>query len=181
MGNIGAGMENEKAVWIAADDGEDGGGDTVEVVVFTRGAANAVVLDVEEKSGVIGQAADVLGTVACSGNGDGIGCTQPLGGVDGDVLVLGHDEDVAVRIDALAEVLDVGAEDASGVDTGRVDDEQSPLEAADAHFLEGTDDGSLGTREVAAEVAAEVVCVDCAFHRCCKDKGGLPRVLLLKA
>ena len=54
---------------------------------------------------------------------------------------------------------------AAGVDTGRVDDEESPLETADAHFLEGTDDGSLGTRQIAAEVAAEVICVDCAFHR----------------
>ena len=109
MGNVGAGMEYQKAVGIAADDGEDGGGDAVEVVVFTSGAANAVVLDVEEKSGVIGQTTDVLGTVAGGGIGRSVGRTQPLGGVDGDVLVLGHDEDVAVRIDALAEVLDVGA------------------------------------------------------------------------
>ena len=72
MGNVGAGMENEKAVWIAADDGEDGGGDAVEVVVFTRGAANAVVLDVEEKSGVVGQSADVLGSMTRGGNGDGV-------------------------------------------------------------------------------------------------------------
>ena len=75
-----------------------------------------------------------------------------------------------MRVDLLSEILDVGAEDAAGVDTGRVDDEESPLEAADAHFLEGTNDGCLGTREVAAEVAAEVVCVYCAFHRCCKGK-----------
>ena len=75
-------MEYQKTVGVAADDGEDGGGDAVEVVVFTRGAANAVVLDVEEKSGVIGQATDVLGTVACGGIGGGVGCTQPLGGVD---------------------------------------------------------------------------------------------------
>ena len=75
-----------------------------------------------------------------------------------------------MRVDALAEILDIGAEDAAGVDTGRVDDEESPLEAADAHLLERTDDGRLGTREIAAEVAAEVVCVDCAFHRCCKGK-----------
>ena len=170
MGDVGAGMEYQKTVGVTADDGEDGGGDTVEVVVFTRGAANAVVLDVEEKSGVVGQSADVLGTVAGGGVGGGVGRAQPLGGVGGDVLVLGHDEDVAVRVDALSEVLDVGAEDAAGVDTGRVDDEQSPLETADAHFLEGTDDGSLGTREVAAEVAAEVICVNCAFHRRCKDK-----------
>ena len=170
MGDVGAGMEYQKAVWVATDDGEDGGGDAVEVVVFTRGTADAVVLDVEEQRGVVGEAADVLGTMAGGGVGGRVGRAQPLGGVDGDVLVLGHDEDVAVRIDALAEVLDVGAEDAAGVDTGRVDDEESPLKTADAHFLEGTDDGSLGTREVAAEVAAEVVCVDCAFHRRCKDK-----------
>ena len=170
MGDVGAGMEYQKTVWVAADDGENGGGDTVEVVVFTRGTANAVVLDVEEKSGIIGEAADVLGTVTRGGVGGGVGCAQPLGGVDGDVLVLGHDEDVAVRIDALAEILDIGAEDAAGVDTGWVDDEEAPLEAADAHFLEGTDDGRLGTREIAAEVAAAVICVDCAFHRCCKDK-----------
>ena len=170
MGNVGAGVEYQQTVWIAADDGEDGGGDAVEVVVFTRGTADAVVLDVEEQRGVIGESADVLGSVACGGVGGRVGRTQPLGGVGGDVLVLGHDEDVAVRIDALAEILDVGAEDAAGVDTGRVDDKKSPLEAADAHFLEGTDDGSLGTREIAAEVAAEVVCIDCAFHRCCKGK-----------
>ena len=170
MGDVCAGMEYQKTVGIAADDGEDGGGDTVEVVVFTRGTANAVVLDVEEQSGVVGETADVLGSVACGGIGGGVRCTQPLGGVDGDVLVLGHDEDVAARVDALAEILDVGAEDAAGVDTGRVDDEQSPFEAADAHFLERTDDGCLGTREVAAEVAAEVICVDRAFHRRCKGK-----------
>ena len=109
MGDVGAGMEYQKTVWVAADDGENGGGDTVEVVVFTRGTANAVVLDVEEKSGIIGEAADVLGTVTRGGVGGGVGCAQPLGGVDGDVLVLGHDEDVAVRIDALAEILDIGA------------------------------------------------------------------------
>ena len=170
MGDVGAGMEYQQTVGVAADDGEDGSGDAVEVVVFTRGAAHSIVLDVEEQSGVIGQAADVLGTVAGGGIGGGVGCTQPLGGVDGDVLVLGHYEDVAVRVDALAEILDVGAEDAACVDTGRVDDEKSSLEAADAHFLERPDDGSLGTREIAAEVATEVICVDCAFHRCCKDK-----------
>ena len=170
MGDVGAGVEYEKAVWIAADDGKDGGGDTVEVVVFTRGAANAVVLDVEEKSGVVGETADVLGSVACGGVGGCVERTQPLGGIDGDVLVLGHDEDVAARVDLLTEVFDIGAEDAAGVDTGRVDDEETPLETADAHLLEGTDDGRLGTREIAAEVAAEVICVDCAFHRCCKDK-----------
>ena len=170
MGDVGAGMEYQKTVGVAADDGEDGGGDAVEVVVFTRRAAHAVVLDVEEKSGVVSESADVLGTVACGGVGGGVGRTQPLGGVDGDVLVLGHDEDVAVRVDALAEVLDIGAEDAAGVDTGRVDDEESPLEAADAHLLERTDDGCLGAREIAAEVAAKVVCINGAFHRCCKDK-----------
>ena len=180
MGDVGAGVEYQKAVWVAADDGKDGGGDAVEVVVFTRGAANAVVLDVEEKSGVVGQTADVLGTMAGGGVGCRVGSAQPLGGVDGDVLVLGHDEDVAVRVYALAEILDIGAEDAAGVDTGRVDDKQSPLEAADAHLLERPDDGRLGTREIAAEVAAEVICIDCAFHRCCKDKGGLSRVVLLK-
>ena len=108
--------------------------------------------------------------MAGGGIGSGVGRFQSTGDVDGHLFALGHDEDVAVRVDALAEILDIGAEDAAGVDTGRVDDEQPPLEAADAHFLEGTDDGSLGTREVAAEVAAEVICVDCAFHRCCKGK-----------
>ena len=127
MGDVGAGMEYEKTVGVAADDGEDCGGDAVEVVVFTRGAAHAVVLDVEEKSGVIGKTADVLRSMACSGIGGRVGRTQPLGGVDGDVLVLRHDEDVAVRVDALAEVLDIGAEDAAGVNSGRVDDEESPL------------------------------------------------------
>ena len=78
-----------------------------------------------------------------------------------------------MRVDAFAEVFDIGAEDAACVDTGRVDDEESPLETADAHFLEGADDGCLGTREVAAEVAAEVICVDCAFHRRCKGKSPL--------
>ena len=119
--------------------------------------------------------------MASGGNGNGVRRFQSTGYVDGHLFALGHDEDVAVRVDALAEILDIGAEDAAGIDTGRVDDEESPLEAADAHFLEWTDDGSLGTREVAAEVAAEVICVDCAFHRCCKDKGGWARVLLLKA
>ena len=46
MGDVGAGMEYQKTVGVAADDGEDGGGDTVEVVVLPRGAANAVVLNV---------------------------------------------------------------------------------------------------------------------------------------
>ncbi len=175
MGDVGAGVEYQQTVGVAADDGEDGGGDTVEVVVFTCGTAHAIVLDVEEQSCIIGQTTDVLGTMTRGGIGGGVGRAQPLGGVDGDVLVLGHDEDVAVGIDALAEVLDVGAEDAAGVDTGRVDDEESPLEAADAHLLEGTDDGSLGTREIAAEVATAVICIDCAFHRCCKDKSPFGR------
>ena len=170
MGDVGAGMEYQKTVGIAADDGEDGGGDAVEVVVLPRGTAHAVVLDVEEKSGVVSEAADVLRPMTCSGNGDGVRRFQSTGDVDGHLFALGHDEDVAARVDFLAEILDIGAEDASGIDTGRVDDKQSPLEAADAHLLEGTDDGSLGTREVAAEVAAEVVCIDRAFHRCCKDK-----------
>ena len=181
MGDVGAGMEYQKTVGIAADDGEDGGGDTVEVVVFTRGTAHAVVLDVEEQSCIIGETTDVLGTVACGGIGGRVGRFQSTGYVDGHLFALGHDEDVAVRVDLLSEVFDIGAEDAAGVDTGRVDDKQSSLKTADAHFLERTDDGSLGTREIAAEVAAEVVCIDCAFHRCCKDKGDWPRVLLLKA
>ena len=46
MGDVGAGVENEKAVWIAADNGEDGGGDTVEVVVLPRWAADAVILNI---------------------------------------------------------------------------------------------------------------------------------------
>ena len=75
-----------------------------------------------------------------------------------------------ILVDFLAQILDVGAEDAASVDPGRVDDEESPLETADAHLLERTDDGCLGTREVAAEVATEMICVDRAFHRCCKDK-----------
>ena len=102
MGDVGTGMEYQKTVGVAADDGEDGGGDAVEVVVFTRGTANAVVLDVEEESGVIGETADVLGTVARGGVGGGVGRTQPLGGVGGDFLALGHNQDVAVRVDALA-------------------------------------------------------------------------------
>ncbi len=77
---------------------------------------------------------------------------------------------------ALAEVFDVGAEDAAGVDSGRVDDEQAPLEAADAHFLERSDDGGFGAGEVAAEVASEVVCVDRVFHLRCKGKAGLQRI-----
>ncbi len=176
MGDVGAGMENEQTVGVTADDGEDGGGDAVEIVVFSCGTAHAVVLDVEEKSGVVGESADVLGAMSRGGVGGRVGRAQPLCYVDRHLLALGHDEDVAVRVDLLTEVLDIGAEDAAGVDTGRVDDEQPPLEAADAHFLERTDDGCLGTREVAAEVASEVVCVECAFHRWCKDKarfGGL--------
>ena len=181
MGDVGTGVEYQQTVGVAADDGEDGGGDTVEVVVFTRGAANAVVLDVEEESCIVGEAADVLGTMTGGGVGGRVGRAQTLCYVDRHLLALGHDEDVAARVDLLTKILDVGAEDAAGVDTGRVDDEQPPLETADAHFLERTDDGRLGTREIAAEVATEVICVDCAFHRRCKDKGGWPRVLLLKA
>ena len=97
--------------------------------------------------------------MACSGNGDCVRRFQSTGDVDGHLFALGHDEDVAARINLFAKILDIGAEDAAGVDTGRVDDEQPPLEAADAHFLEGADDDCLGTREVAAEVAAEVICV----------------------
>ena len=162
-------MEYQQAVWIAADDGEDGGGYTVEVVALPRRAADSVVLNIQEESGVIGQAADVFGSMARGGNGDGIGSFQSAGDVDRHLFALGHDEDVASRIDLLAEILDVGAEDASSVDPGRVDDEESPLEAADTHLLERTDDGCLGSRKVAAEVAAKVICINCAFHRCCKD------------
>ena len=46
MWNGGAGMEYQQAVWIAADDGEDCCGYSMEVVALPRGAANAVVLDV---------------------------------------------------------------------------------------------------------------------------------------
>ena len=46
MWDVGAGMEYQKAVGVAADDGEDGGGDAVEVVVLPCGAADAVILDV---------------------------------------------------------------------------------------------------------------------------------------
>ncbi len=53
-------MEYQKTVWVAADDGEDGGGDAVEVVVLSCGTAHAVVLDVEEQGCVVGQATDVL-------------------------------------------------------------------------------------------------------------------------
>ena len=46
MGDVSTCMENEKTVGVAADDGEDGGGDAVEVVVLPRRAADAVVLNV---------------------------------------------------------------------------------------------------------------------------------------
>ena len=141
----------------------------MEVVALSRGAADAVVLDIQEESCVIGEAADVFGSVTCGGNGDGIGSLQSTCYINGHLFALGHDEDVAARVDPFAEVLDIGAEDAAGIDTGRVDNEESPLEAADAHLLERTDDGSLGSRQVAAEVAAKVVCIDSAFHRCYKD------------
>ena len=153
-------MEYQKAVWIAADDWEDGGCYTVEVVALPRGAADTVVLDIQKESCVIGQAADVFGSMTCGGNGDGIGCLQSPGDVDRHLFALGHDEDVASRIDLLAEILDIGTEDAAGVDTGRVDDEESPLETADAHFLERTDDGSLGARQIAAEVTAKMICIN---------------------
>ena len=75
--------------------------------------------------------------MAGGGNGDGVRRFKSTGDVDGHLFALGHDEYVASRVDFLAEILDIGAEDAAGVDSGRVDDEESPLEAADAHFLEG--------------------------------------------
>ena len=176
VGDVGAGVEDQKAVGIAGDDGEDGCGDAAEVVVFPCGAANAVVLDVEEEGCIIGEAADVLGTVTCGGVGLCVGGAQALGDVDGHLFALGHDEDVARGVVALAEVFDVGAEDAAGVDSGRVDDEQAPFEAADAHFLERGDDGGFGAGEVAAEVASEVVCVDGGFHLRCKGKASQGRV-----
>ncbi len=176
VGDVGAGVEDQQAVGVARYDGEDGGGDAAEVVVFPCGAAHAVVLNVEEECCIISQAADVFGTPACGGVGLCIGGAQALGDVDRHLFALGHDEDVARRIVALAEVFDVGAEDAAGVDSGRVDDEETALEAADAHFLERGYDGGFGAGEVAAEVAAEVVCVDGVFHLRCKDKARLGRV-----
>ena len=170
MGNGGSCVEYQQTVRVAADDGENGSGYSVEVVALPCGAADAVVLNIQEECCVVGQSADVFWSVARGGNGDGVGRLQTTCDIDGHLFALGHNEDVAARVDLFAKVLDIGAKYAAGVDTGRVDDEQSSLEAADAHLLEGPDDGSLGTREIAAEVAAEVICVDCAFHRCCKDK-----------
>ena len=176
VGDVGAGVEDQKAVGIARDDGEDGCGDAAEVVVFPGGAAHAVVLNVEEESCIISEAADVFGAPACGGVGLCVGGAQALGDIDGHLFALGHDEDVAPGVVALAEVLDIGAEDAAGVDSGRVDDEETPFEVTDAHFLERGDDGGFGAGEVAAEVAAEVVCVDGVFHLRCKDKARLGRV-----
>ena len=175
VGDVGAGVEDQETVGIAAYYGEDGGGDAAEVVVFPCGAAHAVVLNVEEESCIISEAADVLGAVSCGGVGLCVGGLQPSGDVDGHLFALGHDEDVARRIVALAEVFDVGAEDAAGVDSGWVDDEQAPFESADAHFLERGDDGGFGTGEVAAEIASEVVCVDGVFHLRCKGKASQGR------
>ena len=171
VGDVGAGVEDKQAVGVARDDGEDGCGDAAEVVVFPCGAAHAVVLDVEEEGGVISEAADVLGTVSCGGVGLCVGGLQAPGDVDGHLFALCHDEDVAPGVVAFAEVLDVGAEDAAGVDSGRIDDEETPFESADAHFLERGYDGGFGAGEVAAEVASEVVCVDGGFHLRCKGKG----------
>ena len=153
-------MKYQKTVRIAADDWEDGCGYTVEVVALPRGTADAVVLNIQEESGVIGEAADVFGSMACCGNGDGIGSFQPTCNIERHLFALGHHEDVASRVDFLAQILDVGAEDASGVDTGRVDDKQASLEAADAHLLERTDDGCLGPRQIAAEVTAKMICIN---------------------
>ena len=153
-------MEYQQTIRIAADDGENGSGYPMEVVALPRGTADAVVLNIQEESGVIGEAADVFGSMACCGNGDCIGSLQPTCNIERHLFALGHDEDIAARVDLFAKVLDVGAKDAAGVDTGRVDDEQSPLETADAHLLERTDDGSLGSREVAAEVAAKMICIN---------------------
>ena len=46
MGDGGSRVEYQQAVWIAAYDGEDGCGYSMEVVTLPRGAADAVVLDV---------------------------------------------------------------------------------------------------------------------------------------
>ncbi len=123
VGDVGAGVEDQQAVGVARYDGEDGGGDAAEVVIFPCGAAYAVVLNVEEESRIIGEAADVLGTMTCGGVGLRVGGAQALGDIDGHLFALCHDEDVAPGVIALAEVLDVGAENAAGVDSGRVDDE----------------------------------------------------------
>ena len=121
VGDVGAGVEDKQAVGVARDDGEDGCGDAAEVVVFPCGAAHAVVLDVEEESCIISEAADVLGTVSCGGVGLCVGGLQAPGDVDGHLFALCHDEDVARRGVAFAEVLDVGAEDAAGVDSGEAE------------------------------------------------------------
>ena len=123
MGNGGSCVEYQQTVRVAADDGENGSGYSVEVVALPCGAANAVVLDVEEKSGVVGQSADVLGTVAGGGVGGGVGRLQTTCDIDGHLFALGHNEDVAARVDLFAKVLDIGAKYAAGVDTGRVDGE----------------------------------------------------------
>ncbi len=82
VGDVGAGVEDQQAVGIARDDGEDGCGDAAEVVVFPGGAAHAVVLNVEEESRIIGEAADVFGAPACGGVGLRVGGLQPAGDVD---------------------------------------------------------------------------------------------------
>lgn len=51
-------MEYQQTIWIAADDGEDGGCYTVEIVTLPRGAADAVVLNIQKESCVVGEAAD---------------------------------------------------------------------------------------------------------------------------
>ena len=82
MGDVGAGMEYQQTVGIAADDGEDGGGDAVEVVALPRRAAHAVALNVEEQSCVVGESADVLGSMTRGGNRDGVRRFQSTGYVD---------------------------------------------------------------------------------------------------
>ncbi len=74
VGDVGAGVEDQQAVGVARDDGEDGCGDAAEVVVFPCGAAHAVVLNVEEESCIISEAADVFRAPACGGVGLCIGC-----------------------------------------------------------------------------------------------------------
>ena len=71
--DVGAGVEDQQAVGVARDDGEDGTGDAAEAVVFSGGAAHAVVLNVEEEGCVIGEAADVFGPVTCGGVGLRVG------------------------------------------------------------------------------------------------------------
>ncbi len=82
VGDVGAGVEDKQAVGIAGDDGEDGCGDAAEVVVFSGGTAYAVILNVEEESCIIGEAADVFGSVTCGGVGLCVGCLQAPGDVD---------------------------------------------------------------------------------------------------